>query len=79
MSRGSYPAHRVGTSNRIPDIIGVRHDGEVDAYEVQSQSDKYEDLRKRLEEGMETLPEKHRGKTYIIPADPTMKGGLLSK
>jgi ferric iron reductase protein FhuF len=69
----------VGTSGKIPDVIGVRHDGRVDAFEVQSKSDEKEDLEKRLEEGMETLPEERRGDFAVIPADPSIKGGLLSR
>ena len=67
----------VGSSSRRPDVIGVRHDGKVDAFEIQSDSDKDKALRRRLEEGENTLPPERRGWTEVIRADPAMKGGLL--
>lgn len=70
---------RLSESKLMPDLIGVRHDGRVDAVEVESKTDKTEDLEARLEEGMRTLPEQHRGDTEVIRADPSMKGGVLSK
>ncbi len=57
---------RVGTSSKIPDIIGVRYDGKVDAVEVQSRTDSEGDLRKRLRLGMATLPPERRGEYNVI-------------
>ena len=57
---------RVSKSRRIPDIIGVRRSGRVDAYEVESKTDKRKDLRQRLREGMQTLPAKRRGNYDIL-------------
>jgi len=68
---------RLGNCKSIPDVIGVRRDGKVDAFEVQSRTDKEKDLEQRLEAGMETLPEERRGDFAVILADPSMKGGLL--
>ncbi len=60
---------RVGKSRRIPDIIGVRRNGKVDAFEIRSRTDKKNILRQRLQEGMKTLPVKHRGKTSVFEPD----------
>lgn len=57
---------RVGKSRKIPDIIGVRRDGRVDAFEVESKTDKRNDLRQRLRNGMNSLPAKHRGQFDTI-------------
>ena len=57
---------RVSKSGRIPDVIGVRRDGKVDAYEVISKSDNRDALMQRLEEGMNTLPPKRRGRYDVI-------------
>lgn len=57
---------RVGTSRKIPDIIGVRHDGKVDAFEIESRSDNEASLRSRLKEGMNTLPEERRGDYDVL-------------
>jgi len=43
---------RVATSNSRPDVIGVRADGKVDAWEVKSNSQTITELEKKLEEGM---------------------------
>lgn len=57
---------RVSKSRKIPDIIGVRRNGRVDAFEVRSKSDTNEKLQKRIDEGMQSLPAKNRGRTGII-------------
>lgn len=57
---------RVSQSRKIPDIIGVRRDGKVDAFEVMSKSDDRKTLEQRLKEGMDTLPAARRGKYDVI-------------
>lgn len=57
---------RVSESRKIPDIIGVRRDGKVDAVEVMSASDDEETLEKRLIDGLNTLPAKRRGQYEVI-------------
>lgn len=57
---------RVGKSRKIPDVIGVRRDGKVDAVEVRSKTDKSHVLRQRLKKGMRTLPPARRGDIKII-------------
>ena len=54
-------------SSLRPDIIGVRRNGLVDAFEVQSQSDAYDALLIRLNKGMQTLPAKNQGSVRVIP------------
>jgi len=49
-----------------PDIIGVRRNGVVDAIEVMSRTDKYPQLIKRLNEGLQTLPAQNRGTVQVI-------------
>jgi hypothetical protein len=61
---------RVSESRRIPDIIRVRRDGRVDAYEVKSSTDNQDDLEQRLEEGMQSLPARHRGQVEILLPTP---------
>jgi hypothetical protein len=61
---------RVSESRRIPDIIGVRRDGRVDAYEVKSSTDKEKELSQRLREGMQSLPAKNRGQYEVLEAKP---------
>lgn len=57
---------RVGKSRRIPDVIGVRRDGKIDAIEIRSKTDSPQVLEKRLEEGMGTLPPTRRGETAVF-------------
>jgi hypothetical protein len=64
-----------GVSTSIPDLIGVRRDDRVDAFEVASQSDDREALELRLRRGLETLPPEHRGETDVILSDPSIRGG----
>ncbi len=57
---------RVGKSRKIPDVIGVRRDGKVDAIEIRSKTDSHALLEKRLEQGMATVPRARRGQTIVI-------------
>jgi hypothetical protein len=57
---------RESTSRKIPDVIGVRRDGRVDVWEVESKTDDPETLQQRLDDAMETLPEQNRGSTQVI-------------
>ena len=57
---------RVATSGRMPDVIAVRKDTRVDAWEVKSDSDKVIELRLRLREGLNTLPPARRGTVDVI-------------
>jgi hypothetical protein len=50
-----------------PDIIGVRWDGVVDAFEVMSMSDDEADLLLRLNDGLRTLPNANCGRVRVIP------------
>jgi hypothetical protein len=61
---------REGTSSLIPDVIGVRRDGVVDAWEVLSKTDSEVALRARLQEGMQSLPVARRGTIEVIPPKP---------
>lgn len=58
---------RVGTSGSIPDVIGVRRDGRVDAWEVQSKTDDPSVLRERLRSGLNSLPIEKQGQIQVIP------------
>jgi hypothetical protein len=57
---------RVSDSGLIPDIMGVRRDGRVDALEVKSNSDKTDALRRRLRQGMNTSPPERRGRYDVL-------------
>ena len=61
---------RVSKSRKMPDIIGVRRDGKVDAYEVMSRTDKKPVLMQRLEEVMRSLPAERQGDYDVIDPDP---------
>ncbi len=61
---------RVGNSRSIPDVVGVRRNGVVDAWEVQSATDVEAVLRQRLRNGMNTLPPARRGQINVIPPEP---------
>jgi hypothetical protein len=56
------------SSNLRPDVIGVRCDGRVDAWEIRSEGDTEKDLRLRLSTGLGTLPDKVRGMTDVKEA-----------
>ena len=43
-------------ARKIPDLIGIRRDGTVDAWEVQSDSDDRATLERRLDQGMRRVP-----------------------
>jgi len=58
---------RVGTSRSIPDVIGVRRDGTVNAWEVMSAADKEASLFNRLLSGRDTLPASNQGAIQVIP------------
>lgn len=57
---------RVGESNRVPDVIGVRRNGTVDAFEIQSRTDNPQTLQNRLDAGMDTLPDWRQGSTRVL-------------
>lgn len=61
---------RVGTSRNVPDVIGVRRNGLVDAWEVRSATDAPATLRARLQAGMDTLPVNRRGQIRVIDPVP---------
>ena len=50
-----------------PDIIGVRRDGRIDAFEIMSRSDSEKSLVKRLRDGLKTLPKERMGAPWVIP------------
>jgi hypothetical protein len=53
---------------RRPDVIGVRCDGRVYAWEVISVTDDPAVLRARVNAGMATLPLANQGMTFVVPA-----------
>jgi hypothetical protein len=57
---------RTSQERLMPDIIGVRWDDVVDAWEVRSLSDTTEILRARLKVGMQSLPERYRGRWDVL-------------
>lgn len=57
---------RVASSNRRPDLVVVRKDGRVDAYEVLSNHDSVAILEARLKEGQRSLPARHQGDTDVF-------------
>ena len=57
-------------SRRIPDIIGVRRNGKIDAVEIKSASDQPDALMQRLNEVMNALPDGRRGKPKILDPNP---------
>ena len=61
---------RVGTSRDIPDVIGVRRDGRVDAWEVRSRTDLQQDLLDRLNRGRQSLPPERRGTVQVLEPEP---------
>jgi hypothetical protein len=61
---------RVGESGNIPDVIAVRRNGLVDAWEVQSATDNPATLLQRLQDGMQSLPPARRGTVQVIPPEP---------
>ena len=61
---------RVGTSGSIPDVIGVRRNGVVDAWEVASRTDDPAQLLQRLQQGRQSLPAERRGTIQVLPPEP---------
>jgi hypothetical protein len=61
---------RVGTSRDIPDVIGVRRNGVVDAWEVRSRTDVPRELLDRLNRGRQSLPPERRGGIEVIEPEP---------
>lgn len=57
---------RASQSKLRPDIVGLRRDGKVDAWEIASQTDNVKDLRNRLKAGRESLPPDRRGTIDVI-------------
>jgi hypothetical protein len=61
---------RVGTSGDIPDIIGVRRTGTVDAFEVRSRSQTDAELTAKLNRGMSSLPSERQGIVGVLEPLP---------
>jgi hypothetical protein len=61
---------RVGDSRSIPDVIGVRRNGVVDAWEVASRTDDPAQLLQRLQQGRQSLPVERRGTVQVLPPEP---------
>lgn len=59
-----------GASTNIPDVIGVRRDGVVDAFEVRSNTQTREQLDTKLAEDMKLLPKKRRGAFEPLEPEP---------
>jgi RHS repeat-associated protein len=55
---------------KIPDIIGIRKDGRIEAYEVKSNTDNVDMLRTRLEQSMKELPDEMQGDYDVLPPQP---------
>ena len=52
--------------NRRPDIIGVRHDGTIDLFEIPSKTDRPEVLLNRMQEVLDKLNARAGG-GFLIP------------
>jgi RHS repeat-associated protein len=61
-----------GASELRPDVIGVRWNGKVDAWEVWSKTDisRNIDLKGRLQEGRKSLPKGRRGSLEVLDPEP---------
>jgi RHS repeat-associated protein len=55
-----------GSGRKIPDVIGVRRDGKVDVWEVESRTDNPFIADAQIKRLLETLPEKHRGTAKVL-------------
>ena len=77
MKSGNYKevylnrAYRTATGEltiprRLPDVIGIRHDGTVDVWEVRSRTDNTKDLFKRNDIAMSQLPKGIQGTIRIM-------------
>jgi hypothetical protein len=62
--------NRVGQSKWQPDVIGVRRDGKVDAFEVRSDSQTRQELIDKLRAGRKSLPSERHGRIDVIEAEP---------
>jgi RHS repeat-associated protein len=62
--RWSTSTGGVSSDTRRPDVIGVRCDGRVDAWEAISTHDTFAELAARLTAGMATLPAANRGTAF---------------
>lgn len=61
---------REGTSGLRPDVIGVRRNGIVDAWEVRSEGQTVEELLEKLRDGRSTLPIERRGTLTVLEPTP---------
>ena len=66
MDRAWSTSTGVSTDTRRPDVIGVRCNGKVDAWEVMSKGDTASKLQDRVDDGMKTLPVANRGETFVV-------------
>ena len=53
-------------SRNLPDVIGIRTNGKIDAWEVESSTDNALELYDRLQQQMNTLPEQQRGTIKVL-------------
>lgn len=60
---------RVSKCQYVPDIIGVRLDGKIDAFHFLHACDDYDKVVGRLQRGMESLTETNWGDINILNAD----------
>ena len=61
---------RESSDRAIPDVIGNRRDGRVDAFEVASKTDDPAALQQRLDSSMNTLPPQRQGTTTVLDPEP---------
>ena len=57
-------------SSEIPDVIGVKRDSRIDAFEVRSNSQTQTELDTKLAEGMKLLPVNRRGLPQTLEPEP---------
>jgi hypothetical protein len=55
---------------KIPDIIGIRKNGKIDAFEVKSNTDRTNILHNKLEQSMEALPKEMQGEYDVLQPTP---------
>jgi hypothetical protein len=65
---GRYP----GASTLRPDVIGLDRNGRFTAYEVASQHDTEKELKRRLYEGQQSLPEELQGEIKAFFAEEAL-------
>ncbi|WP_165603644.1 polymorphic toxin-type HINT domain-containing protein [Planctopirus hydrillae] len=63
----SKSSGNASSDSRRPDVVGVRCDGKVDAWEAISKTDNPNTLRDRVRSGMESLPLSRRGQIFVVP------------